>query len=172
MIQARTSHSICRISKMPMLAFSETAEKVFEHGPERLRSWSKFVKYVIFAVNLKQYWIVLHSVMNFLMLNAVPCNDNVDCGTYNWSKYNIFRHFCDYGLMAAYYGCLCVYIIIIAQATHDIVNYNCNINWSVRVYIGISTIAVLLIGQVMRHWEKILFFFTLLRIDANFQASF
>ncbi|CAD7012207.1 proton-coupled amino acid transporter-like protein pathetic [Ceratitis capitata] len=43
-ILAKTSQQVCKDIKVPALGFAETVEKVFENGPKRLRSWSKFAK--------------------------------------------------------------------------------------------------------------------------------
>jgi solute carrier family 36 (proton-coupled amino acid transporter) len=48
-----TSHKIQRISRTPVLTFSETAEKVFEYGPPWAKRYSKaskvFVDYALMA---------------------------------------------------------------------------------------------------------------------------
>lgn len=64
-----------------------------------------------------------------------------------------FRQFCDYGLMATYYGANCVYIVFISQSICDVVNDAIGIDWDVRIYIIFGTIACLLIGQVCRDRE-------------------
>lgn len=42
--QVKTSHNVCKSTKTPVLGFSETAEKVFEHGPQPLRRFSGAAK--------------------------------------------------------------------------------------------------------------------------------
>ncbi|XP_049308795.1 proton-coupled amino acid transporter-like protein CG1139 [Bactrocera dorsalis] len=43
-ILVKTSQDICKEIRVPALSYAETAEKVFENGPKRLRSWSNFAK--------------------------------------------------------------------------------------------------------------------------------
>ncbi|XP_011184169.2 proton-coupled amino acid transporter-like protein CG1139 [Zeugodacus cucurbitae] len=100
-ILAKTSQDICKDIRVPALGFSETAEKVFENGPKRLRSWSAFTKL-----------------------------------------------FVDYGLMATYYATACVYIVFIATSFHDVLNYDTGLNWDIRIYIAMTVIPCLFIGQI------------------------
>lgn len=58
------------------------------------------------------------------------------------------RQFVDIGLMATYYAAACVYIVFIATSFHDVINYDLGINWDVRIYIAITVIPCLLIGQL------------------------
>lgn len=100
-ILVKTSHDICKVARVPSLSFSETAEKVFEYGPQPLRSWSNFAK-----------------------------------------------QFVDGSLMATYYAAACVYIVFIATSFHDVINYDLGINWDVRIYIALTLIPCLFIGQI------------------------
>lgn len=50
--------------------------------------------------------------------------------------------------MATYYSAGCVYIVFIANTFHDVFNAMLNIDLSVRVYILIIMIPILLIGQI------------------------
>ncbi|XP_067626457.1 proton-coupled amino acid transporter-like protein CG1139 isoform X2 [Eurosta solidaginis] len=43
-IVVKTSQAVCKDIKVPALNYAETAEKVFENGPKRFRSWSSFAK--------------------------------------------------------------------------------------------------------------------------------
>ncbi|KAH8254703.1 hypothetical protein KR032_011774 [Drosophila birchii] len=61
---------------------------------------------------------------------------------------NFAKQFVDIGLMATYYAAACVYIVFIATSFHDVINYDCGINWDVRIYIALTVIPCLLIGQL------------------------
>ncbi|XP_053961907.1 proton-coupled amino acid transporter-like protein pathetic [Anastrepha ludens] len=100
-ILVKTSQEICKESKVPALNFAETAEKVFENGPKRLRPFSKFAK-----------------------------------------------QFVDMSLMATYFAAICVYIVFIGTSFHDVINYDTTLNWNVRIYIALTVIPCLLIGQI------------------------
>lgn len=52
--------------------------------------------------------------------------------------------------MATYYGAGCVYIVFIAESIHDVINFEFDLDWDVRVYIAIILVPVLLIGQVSK----------------------
>lgn len=67
-----------------------------------------------------------------------------------WAKKysKMAKTFVDYGLMATYYSAGCVYIVFIANTFHDICNGLLDWNLSVRVYILIVLVPVLLIGQI------------------------
>lgn len=99
--QVATSHKILRISKTPMLSFSETAEKVFDYGPPWAKRWSKFAK-----------------------------------------------NFVDYGLMLTYFSVGAVYIVFIGNTFHDILNDLLGWTMSVRIYILITMVPILFIGQI------------------------
>ncbi|CAD7012211.1 proton-coupled amino acid transporter-like protein pathetic [Ceratitis capitata] len=43
-ILVKTSQDLCKEVRVPSLSFAETAEKAFEFGPKRLRSWSNFAR--------------------------------------------------------------------------------------------------------------------------------
>jgi solute carrier family 36 (proton-coupled amino acid transporter) len=58
------------------------------------------------------------------------------------------RRFVDYGLMATYYSAGCVYIVFIANTFHDVCNGLLGWNMSVRIYILIILLPILLIGQI------------------------
>lgn len=58
------------------------------------------------------------------------------------------KNFVDYGLMATYYSAGCVYIVFIANTFHDICNSLFGLSLSVRIYIIIVLVPVLLIGQI------------------------
>ncbi|XP_055858843.1 proton-coupled amino acid transporter-like protein pathetic isoform X2 [Episyrphus balteatus] len=99
--QVKTSHDICQKAKVPYLGFAETAEKVFENGPKKLRPWANFAK-----------------------------------------------QFVDGALMATYYAAACVYIVFIATSFQNVINYECNVKINIRVYIALTIIPCLLIGQI------------------------
>ncbi|XP_030381137.1 proton-coupled amino acid transporter-like protein pathetic [Scaptodrosophila lebanonensis] len=61
---------------------------------------------------------------------------------------NFAKQFVDGGLMATYYAAACVYIVFIATSFHDVINANCNLNWDVRIYIALTVIPCLFIGQI------------------------
>lgn len=67
-----------------------------------------------------------------------------------WAKRysNAAKNIVDYALMATYYSAGCVYIVFIANTFHDVFNAMLNIDMSVRVYILIIMIPILLIGQI------------------------
>lgn len=100
-ILVKTSHDICQKTKHPYLGFAETAEKVFENGPLKLRPWSNFAK-----------------------------------------------QFVDGALMATYYAASCVYIVFIASSFQSVINYDFQIDWNIRVYIAMTIIPILFIGQI------------------------
>lgn len=62
--------------------------------------------------------------------------------------YPIRRQFVDISLMATYYAAACVYIVFIATSFHDVINYDAGLNWDVRIYIALTLIPCLLIGQI------------------------
>ncbi|XP_055624760.1 proton-coupled amino acid transporter-like protein pathetic [Toxorhynchites rutilus septentrionalis] len=43
-ILVKTSHMVCQRTRIPVLGFAETAERVFEYGPVKLRGMAKFSK--------------------------------------------------------------------------------------------------------------------------------
>uniref|UniRef100_A0A2M4A0X7 Putative amino acid transporter n=1 Tax=Anopheles triannulatus TaxID=58253 RepID=A0A2M4A0X7_9DIPT len=100
-ILVRTSHQICQRTRIPVLGFAETAERVFEYGPPKLRRLAGFSK-----------------------------------------------AFVDYALMATYYSAGCVYIVFIATSFHDVINYKTDNDWNVRIYILLTMIPILVIGQI------------------------
>jgi hypothetical protein len=63
---------------------------------------------------------------------------------------SIYRSFVDYALVATYYGANCVYIVFIGASIKDVINYEFGIDWDVRIYIAMSLIPVLMVGQVSR----------------------
>lgn len=67
-----------------------------------------------------------------------------------WAKKysKMAKTFVDYGLMATYYSAGCVYIVFIANTFHDICNDMFDWSFSVRVYIVMVLVPVLLIGQI------------------------
>ncbi|XP_067626432.1 proton-coupled amino acid transporter-like protein CG1139 [Eurosta solidaginis] len=66
----------------------------------------------------------------------------------SWS--HMARLFVDYGLMVTYFATICVYMVFIATSFHDVINYNFGLSWDVRIYIAMTVIPCLLIGQI-RH---------------------
>lgn len=50
--------------------------------------------------------------------------------------------------MATYYAAACVYIVFIATSFHDVINYDLNLKWDVRIYIALTLIPCLFIGQI------------------------
>ena len=50
--------------------------------------------------------------------------------------------------MATYYAAACVYIVFIATSFHDVINYDLGIDWDVRIYIALTVIPCLIIGQI------------------------
>lgn len=55
-ILVKTSHEICRVAKCPSLGFAETAGKVVEYGPVKLRPLANFAKnFVDFSLMATYY---------------------------------------------------------------------------------------------------------------------
>lgn len=50
--------------------------------------------------------------------------------------------------MATYYGASCVYIVFISESFHDVINYDLKINLNIRIYIAMTLIPILFIGQI------------------------
>nr|XP_036231250.1 proton-coupled amino acid transporter-like protein CG1139 isoform X3 [Bactrocera oleae]XP_036231251.1 proton-coupled amino acid transporter-like protein CG1139 isoform X3 [Bactrocera oleae] len=65
---------------------------------------------------------------------------------HSWSKFA--KVFVDASLMATYYAAACVYIVFIATSFHDVINYDTGLEWRLRVYISLTVIPCLLIGQI------------------------
>ncbi|XP_054738582.1 proton-coupled amino acid transporter-like protein CG1139 [Anastrepha obliqua] len=63
-----------------------------------------------------------------------------------WSVFA--RRFVDGSLMATYFAAACVYIVFIATSFHDVINYDTGLKWNVRIYIALTLIPCLLIGQI------------------------
>ncbi|XP_055382276.1 proton-coupled amino acid transporter-like protein CG1139 [Condylostylus longicornis] len=63
-----------------------------------------------------------------------------------WS--NFAKQFVDGSLMATYFAASCVYIVFIATSLHDVVNYDLNLDWDVRIYIVFTLIPILFLGQI------------------------
>ncbi|XP_049307839.1 proton-coupled amino acid transporter-like protein CG1139 isoform X4 [Bactrocera dorsalis] len=63
-----------------------------------------------------------------------------------WSL--VAKRFVDGGLMAAHFAAACVYMVFIATTFHDVINYDTDLNWDVRIYIAFTVIPCLLIGQI------------------------
>lgn len=61
---------------------------------------------------------------------------------------NFAKQFVDGSLMATYFAASCVYIVFIATSLHDVVNFDAKINWDIRLYIAMTLIPLLLIGQI------------------------
>ncbi|KAH8298477.1 hypothetical protein KR044_005593, partial [Drosophila immigrans] len=61
---------------------------------------------------------------------------------------NFAKQFVDISLMATYYAAACVYIVFIATSFHDVINYDAGLNWDVRIYIALTLIPCLFIGQI------------------------
>lgn len=61
---------------------------------------------------------------------------------------NVARNFGDYGLMATYFSACCVYFIFVARSLQRVMNYEFELDWNIRIYIGLVTIGMLAIGQV------------------------
>lgn len=55
-MKVATSHKICRISRTPVLGFAETAEKVFEYGPNWARRYSKAAKVIVDYALMATYY--------------------------------------------------------------------------------------------------------------------
>lgn len=66
-----------------------------------------------------------------------------------WAKRysNAAKVFIDYGLMATYYSAGCVYIVFIANTFHDVFNAIFGWNMTVRVYILMIMVPVIMMGQ-------------------------
>lgn len=43
-LQVKTSHDVCKKTRIPSLGFAETAGKVFESGPAGARKYANFAK--------------------------------------------------------------------------------------------------------------------------------
>lgn len=100
-ILVKTSHDVCKRTRIPVLGFAETAERVFQYGPVKLRKMANFSKL-----------------------------------------------FVDYGLMATYFSAGCVYIVFIGSSLEKVINTAADLDWSVRIYILLTMLPVLLIGQI------------------------
>ena len=50
--------------------------------------------------------------------------------------------------MATYFAATCVYIVFIAESLQKVINYDLEINWDTRLYIAITLIPLLFIGQI------------------------
>ncbi|ALC42096.1 CG8785 [Drosophila busckii] len=61
---------------------------------------------------------------------------------------NFAKQFVDIGLMATYYAAACVYMVFIATSFHDVINYDVGLKWDVRIYIAMTVIPCLIIGQI------------------------
>jgi len=75
-ILVRTSHQICKDIRVPCLGFAETAEKVFENGPKKMRPWANFAKQFVDGSLMATYYAAscvyvvfiatsLHDVVNY-----------------------------------------------------------------------------------------------------------
>lgn len=66
-----------------------------------------------------------------------------------WAKRysNAAKVFVDYALMATYFSAGCVYIVFIANTFHDIFNAIYGLDMSVRLYIVIIMVPVIIMGQ-------------------------
>lgn len=64
------------------------------------------------------------------------------------SSFAICRLFVDYGLMATYFSAGCVYIVFIGSSLEKVINVAADLDWSVRIYILLTMIPILLIGQI------------------------
>lgn len=100
-ILVKTSHQVCKRTRIPVLGFAETAERVFQYGPVKLRRMANFSKL-----------------------------------------------FVDYGLMATYFSAGCVYIVFIGSSLEKVINMAADLDWSVRIYILLTMIPILMIGQI------------------------
>lgn len=100
-ILVKTSHQVCKKTRIPVLGFAETAERVFQYGPVKLRRMANFSKL-----------------------------------------------FVDYGLMATYFSAGCVYIVFIGSSLEKVINVAAELDWNVRIYILLTMIPILLIGQI------------------------
>lgn len=100
-ILVKTSHQVCKKTRIPVLGFAETAERVFQYGPVKLRRMANFSKL-----------------------------------------------FVDYGLMATYFSAGCVYIVFIGSSLEKVINVAAELDWSVRIYILLTMIPILMIGQI------------------------
>ncbi|XP_053687631.1 proton-coupled amino acid transporter-like protein pathetic [Sabethes cyaneus] len=100
-ILVKTSHDVCKRTRIPVLGFAETAERVFQYGPVKLRRMANFS-----------------------------------------------RNFVDYGLMATYYSAGCVYIVFIGSSLEKVINEMAGLQWDIRIYILLTMIPVLAIGQI------------------------
>nr|XP_019555078.2 proton-coupled amino acid transporter-like protein pathetic [Aedes albopictus] len=100
-ILVKTSHQVCKRTRIPVLGFAETAERVFQYGPVKLRRMANFSKL-----------------------------------------------FVDYGLMATYFSAGCVYIVFIGSSLEKVINAAADLDWNVRIYILLTMIPILVIGQI------------------------
>lgn len=82
-VQIATSHKICRISKTPVLMYSGTAEKVFEHGTPWAKRHSKAAKN--FVTYLLMFGSLLSSCVYIVFIaNTFHGLCNVHFG-WNWN---------------------------------------------------------------------------------------
>ena len=58
------------------------------------------------------------------------------------------RNFVDYGLLSTYYSAGCVYIVFIATTIRDVANYEFNVDYDVRLYIALTIIPCIFLGQI------------------------
>lgn len=50
--------------------------------------------------------------------------------------------------MATYWAASSVYVAFIAKSFYEVINYDFGINWDIRIYIAMITVAIVLIGQI------------------------
>ena len=68
--------------------------------------------------------------------------------TSNTNAFFFCRLFVDYGLMATYFSAGCVYIVFIGSSLEKVINAAADLDWNVRIYILLTMIPILVIGQI------------------------
>lgn len=63
---------------------------------------------------------------------------------------NIAEQFVDIALMATYFSAACVYVVFISESFHDVINYDCDLDWDIRIYIAMAMAPLLIMGQIRR----------------------
>lgn len=69
-------------------------------------------------------------------------------------NFKCFRQVCDYSLLIAYYGVLCIYIIVIADSVHTVTESNLGLNWEIRIYICFATLGGMCLAQVRSVYNR------------------
>lgn len=93
LLQVKTSHEVCKKTKVPSLSFAETAEKVFEIGPPALRKYSYFARYVWIwnLIRIYSFWhLCLIFTLAIWMSYTITMGPNI-VGIFLSKKVEIFK---------------------------------------------------------------------------------